>query len=128
MALVYMQFNCKTFIRDLTISFQLDKVLKTYNTLSKIPALLSAEITSNGAVLKSIWSQRDVEKGKTTKILRVHSLNTDAKTTQSMCSVDITGQYVGFYIHDKILDINTILQIIELFVENREFNRINSRK
>ncbi|KAI4460703.1 serine peptidase s9 family member [Holotrichia oblita] len=73
----------------------LDKVLKTYNTLSKIPALLSAEITSNGTVLKSIWSQRDVEKGKITKILRVHNLNSDGKNAQSMCSVDVTGQLLS---------------------------------
>ncbi|KAI4460694.1 serine peptidase s9 family member [Holotrichia oblita] len=69
-----------------------DKVLKTYNTLSKIPILLNAEITSNGTVLKSIWSQRDVEKGKTTKILRVHKLNSMGKNAQSICSVDITDE------------------------------------
>ncbi|KAI4460707.1 serine peptidase s9 family member [Holotrichia oblita] len=70
----------------------LDKVLKTYNTVSKMPALLSAEITSNGTALKSIWSQRDVEKGKTTKILRVHTLNSDGKNAQSICSVNITEE------------------------------------
>ncbi|KAI4460704.1 serine peptidase s9 family member [Holotrichia oblita] len=75
-----------------------DKVLKTYNTLSKIPILLNAEITSNGTVLKSIWSQRDVEKGKTTKILRVHKLNSMGKNAQSICSVDITDEYVDFFI------------------------------
>lgn len=68
-------------------------------TLSRIPALLSAEIKFNGAVLNSIWSQRDIEKNKTSKILRVHFLNPDWKRAQSLLSVDITSQCAYLYIY-----------------------------
>ncbi|GJQ85226.1 hypothetical protein Trydic_g13066 [Trypoxylus dichotomus] len=69
----------------------LDKVIKNYNALSKIPSLLGAELIFKKTVLSSVWSQRDIEKGKTTKILRLHTY----EPKQSVSSIDITGQLLS---------------------------------
>lgn len=43
--------------------------MKAYKSLTQIPAILGGTIRSNG-IISSIWSQRNLEKGKTIKFLK----------------------------------------------------------
>lgn len=74
---------------------QLDwsKVLKTYETLSKIPAVAGGSINSNNTVT-SIWTQRNLEKGKTTKFQRTLIIDQSArfKKLAEILPVDVSSE------------------------------------
>jgi len=72
---------------------KLDKIVKTYKSLSQIPALVGAQIQSQN-VINSTWSQRNIEKGKTTKFTRTILLN-NFKNTEETLPVDVSSELVS---------------------------------
>ncbi|XP_076266303.1 acylamino-acid-releasing enzyme-like isoform X2 [Rhynchophorus ferrugineus] len=71
------------------MSTKVDKLVKTYKVLSSIPALVRAEIESEN-VVSSVWSQRNIEKGKATKFNRMHFLF--PKTSEETLPIDISAE------------------------------------
>lgn len=71
-------------------------MLKTYETLSKIPAVAGGFINNNNTVT-SVWTQRNIEKGKTTKFLRtlILSPNNDLKKVSEVLPVDISNELLS---------------------------------
>ncbi|CAH1156028.1 unnamed protein product [Phaedon cochleariae] len=51
------------------MSPKVDKFVKTYKTLAQIPAITGGRIRSDG-IISSLWSQRNLERGKTSKFMR----------------------------------------------------------
>lgn len=64
--------------------------MKTYKSLTQIPAILGGIIQSNG-VISSIWSQRSLEKGKTTKFLK-DVFTVDLKKVADSVPIDISNE------------------------------------
>ncbi|XP_023024331.2 acylamino-acid-releasing enzyme [Leptinotarsa decemlineata] len=72
------------------MSTKVEKFVKTYQTLSRIPAVIGGTIRSNG-VVSSIWSQRNLEKGKTSKFIREIFTN-DLQKTAEIIPYDISSE------------------------------------
>ncbi|CAG9862113.1 unnamed protein product [Phyllotreta striolata] len=60
-----------------------DKFVKTYKTLSQIPALVGGYIRSNG-IVNTNWTQRNLEKGKNTEFTRDFFTNNCEKVAESL--------------------------------------------
>lgn len=74
-------------------SMQLEKIINTYKRLTQIPALASAKLQSNAGVINSIWTQRNIERGKNSKFLQtcVLSLKNFDKITETL-PLDISNE------------------------------------
>lgn len=55
--------------------------MNVYKSLAQIPALLKGKIRSNG-IVSSVWSQRNIEKGKATVFQRDFYLNNLRKVAE----------------------------------------------
>lgn len=62
---------------------KVDKIVKTYQVLTQIPALIGADLRSNG-IVKSAWSQRNIEKGKTVKFVKDIFVSDVKKVAESL--------------------------------------------
>ncbi|XP_022905429.2 acylamino-acid-releasing enzyme-like isoform X1 [Onthophagus taurus] len=72
-------------------STKVDKIVKTYRSLSQIPALAGARLSNNGTIIKSVWTQRNLDKGKSTKFQRMHILQNFVKIAE-VPPVDISSE------------------------------------
>ncbi|VEN55328.1 unnamed protein product, partial [Callosobruchus maculatus] len=75
------------------MSTKADKFVKTYKQLSQIPAALGGAIRSNG-VINTLWSQRDIEKGKTTKFIK-NFFTTDLKPVADVTPIDVSNEILS---------------------------------
>lgn len=71
----------------------MDKIIKTYRRLSQIPALTSAKIQSNGTLINSIWTERNVEREKNSKFVKTHilTLNSFEKIIETL-PLDVSNE------------------------------------
>ncbi|XP_077282903.1 acylamino-acid-releasing enzyme-like isoform X2 [Arctopsyche grandis] len=78
------------------MSSQLDRVLNAYRTLALIPALASAKIYKNGSTIISNWTERNLERNKTSKIEFTHNINKDLEvTSETSFGIDITNELIS---------------------------------
>lgn len=73
---------------------KIDSAIKTYKKLAKIPAIASGQILNNG-VINSIWSQRNLEKGKTAKFLRAIVLNENLQKINETIPIDVSTELLS---------------------------------
>lgn len=73
------------------IIFQLDKIVKLYKTLSQIPAVIGGEIQSE-AVINTVWSQRNLESGSTSKFSRSILLDNNFQCRDTTLPIDISNE------------------------------------
>lgn len=64
--------------------------MKTYKSLTQIPAILGGTIRSNGFI-NSVWSQRNLEKGKTTKFSK-EIYTVDLKRVVETVPIDVSNE------------------------------------
>ncbi|KAK9873204.1 hypothetical protein WA026_021437 [Henosepilachna vigintioctopunctata] len=70
----------------------MEKIVNIYRRLSLVPALLDAKLSKSGNLIYSIWSHRNLEKGKTTKFLRSILLYSDLSTDCVFQPVDVSNE------------------------------------
>ncbi|KAJ8978652.1 hypothetical protein NQ317_019088 [Molorchus minor] len=75
------------------MSSRIEKIVKTYRSLTQTPSLVAANIRSNG-ILSTTWSQRNLEKGKATKFLR-EIFTTDLKKIAEGLPVDVSNELLS---------------------------------
>lgn len=68
----------------------MDKIVKLYKNLSKSPNLTGGRIFHHA--INTIWSQRNIETGKTVKYIRTHIINDKLSTTIGLLPIDITEE------------------------------------
>ncbi|KAF5271938.1 hypothetical protein FQA39_LY07955 [Lamprigera yunnana] len=68
------------------------KIMKLYKELSQIPNLTDARILNNGRAVTSIWSQRNIERGKIIKFSRTFLLAPDLTKQSDVPSLDISNE------------------------------------
>lgn len=84
-------FNVGTFFD------QIERVVQAYKTLSKISSIVEARLNNTGTKISSIWSVRNIDKGKNSKYAVDYLLNADFKVVaKSDFGVDISTEYVLF--------------------------------
>ncbi|CAH0554422.1 unnamed protein product [Brassicogethes aeneus] len=76
------------------MSAKVDKIVKVYKSLAQNPSLLGAYLCSNG-VVNSVWSQRNIEKGKTTKFTKTFVLDKNLKKIAETQPLDITDEVLS---------------------------------
>ncbi|XP_049824230.1 acylamino-acid-releasing enzyme-like isoform X2 [Aethina tumida] len=67
------------------------KIIETYKSFTSIPTLVAAQITSKN-VVNSVWTQRNIEKGKPTKFQRSILVLNDLKEPVETHPVDISEE------------------------------------
>ncbi|KAG5879727.1 hypothetical protein JTB14_023041 [Gonioctena quinquepunctata] len=72
---------------------KVDKFVKTYQTLARIPAVSGGNIRSNG-IISSIWTQRNLEKGKITKFVK-EIFTIDLKKTAETIPYDVSTEILS---------------------------------
>ncbi|CAG9773046.1 unnamed protein product [Ceutorhynchus assimilis] len=75
------------------MSPKLDKIVKTYKSLSQIPALIGAQIQSPNAI-NTTWSQRNLEMGATTKFNRTILLK-NLQCIETTNPVDVSREIIS---------------------------------
>ncbi|KAJ8934689.1 hypothetical protein NQ318_015158 [Aromia moschata] len=75
------------------MSSKVDKIVKTYRMLTQVPTLVGGNIRSNG-IVSSTWSQRNLEKGKTTKFVKDIFI-TDLKRAAEGLPVDVSNELLS---------------------------------
>ncbi|XP_050303713.1 acylamino-acid-releasing enzyme-like [Anthonomus grandis grandis] len=86
------------------MSTKLDKIVKTYRSLAQVPALVGAQIHSPN-VINTVWSQRNIEKGSTTKFSRTLLLN-------------------DFEVHDETLPVDVSSEILTKTSKSQKFKAV----
>lgn len=54
--------------------------------------LVGAKLTNNKTVVNSIWNQRNLERGKTTKFVRTHLLTSELRKVSDTQPFDASGE------------------------------------
>ncbi|KAL3268614.1 hypothetical protein HHI36_007720 [Cryptolaemus montrouzieri] len=70
----------------------MDKIVNIYRSLSLIPTILDAKLSTSGNLVCSVWSHRNLEKSKTTKFLKNILLCSDLTTDYEFTPVDISNE------------------------------------
>ncbi|XP_018575043.1 acylamino-acid-releasing enzyme [Anoplophora glabripennis] len=65
------------------MSTKVDKIVKTYQVLAQIPTVIGADLRANG-IVRSAWSQRNIEKGKTVKFVKDVFVSDFKKVAESL--------------------------------------------
>ncbi|XP_060528020.1 acylamino-acid-releasing enzyme-like [Cylas formicarius] len=101
------------------MSSKLDKIVKTYKSLAQIPALAGAQIYHSN-VINTVWSQRNLEKGKSTKFSRTLILN--GHNVDETFPLDITSEILSIISESKnlraVLRENDTKQFLEIWKNN----------
>ncbi|CAG9830078.1 unnamed protein product [Diabrotica balteata] len=75
------------------MSLKVDKFVKTYKSISRIPAVVGGTIRSNG-IISTQWSQRNLEKGKSTEFTKEFFTTNFKKTAESM-PIDVGTEIIS---------------------------------
>lgn len=70
--------------------FQAEAFVKTYKSLSQIPASVKGKLNSNG-IVSTVWTQRNIEKGKSTAFQREFYTN-NLKKIAELGPIDVTSE------------------------------------
>ncbi|XP_030750320.1 acylamino-acid-releasing enzyme-like [Sitophilus oryzae] len=73
------------------MSFEIDKLVKTYKSLSRVSALTTGQIQSQN-IISTTWSQRNIEKGKTARFSSTILLNNNFEKIGEISPFDITTE------------------------------------
>ncbi|RZC35335.1 acylamino-acid-releasing enzyme, partial [Asbolus verrucosus] len=74
------------------MSENVDKAVKIYRSLCLNPSLIGAKLRNNQAVVNTIWSQRNLERGENTKFLRSIAVSPDLSKNYELLPVDVTNE------------------------------------
>lgn len=81
------------------MSLKVDKFVKTYKSISQIPAVASGTIRSNG-LINTRWTQRNLEKGKSTEFTRDFFTSNLKKTAECM-PLDVSTETISRLSHSE---------------------------
>ncbi|KAJ8927445.1 hypothetical protein NQ314_020115 [Rhamnusium bicolor] len=100
---------------------KVDKIVKTYKSLAQVPTLIGANIRSNGIVSTS-WSQRNLERGKTTKFTKDIFMSSLTKLTEGM-PMDISSDS-NFSIYENLWDFVVNFRVLSRNSASEKFRAV----
>ncbi|XP_043258175.1 acylamino-acid-releasing enzyme-like [Colletes gigas] len=85
-------------------SSQIEKIVKLYKTLAQNPSLSGAKIlraTSNGILISSVWSQKNLERKTNQKFCQNHILDSELLLLSENFPIDVTTELLSVSTEDE---------------------------